>query len=111
MSDRGYGEITRQVRCAKTSESESPMTYRNECNDVETRGLYHLWDKCGKLPMSWPRGIRYIGDVSAYQALMRNMRTCRCDVKGERRVSGPHEAESTKAQHRGGATRSSGDDS
>jgi hypothetical protein len=37
-------------------------------------------------------------------ALMRNVRTCRYDVKGERQMSGPHKAESTKAWHTGGAT-------
>lgn len=62
-------------------------------------------------PISWLRGIRYIGDVNAHQALMRNLRTCRRDAKGESQVSGPCEAERTDARHRGGATRSSEDDS
>ena len=37
---------------------------------------------------------------------MRNLGTCRFDVKGEFQVGGPHEGESTDARHRGGAIRS-----
>lgn len=61
--------------------------------------------------MSWLGDIRYVGGVTMHQALMRNVRTCRRDAKGERRVSGPHEAERTDVRHRDGAARSSGDDS
>lgn len=38
---------------------------------------------------------------------MRNMGTCRCDVKGASTSSGNYEALSTDAQHRGGSARSS----
>lgn len=69
--------------------------------------LGEVWRK----PMSWPSGIRYEGGVSVHWALMWNVRTCRCDAKGKRQVGGPHEAERTKAQHRGRATRSSEDNS
>jgi hypothetical protein len=61
------------------------------------------------LPISWPRGIRYVGGVNVSWALMRNVRTCRRDAKGERQVRGPHEAEGTDARHRDGAARTSGD--
>jgi hypothetical protein len=44
-----------------------------------------------------------------YRALMRNVRTCRYDVKGERQMRGPHKAERTDAWHTGGATCSSVD--
>jgi hypothetical protein len=44
-----------------------------------------------------------------HRALMRNVRTCRCDAKGERQMSGPHEAERTDARHTDGAACSSGD--
>ena len=37
---------------------------------------------------------------------MRNMRTCRFDVKGEAQVEAP-QVESTDAEHRGGSARSS----
>lgn len=40
------------------------------------------------------------------QALVRNMRTCRSDVKGEAQVEPPR-GERTDAEHRGGLPRSS----
>jgi hypothetical protein len=46
---------------------------------------------------------------SMYRALMRNVRTCRYDVKGERQMSGPHKAERTNVWHTGGVTRISVD--
>jgi hypothetical protein len=96
----------------KTSENESLMTYRNRSMLMSEPGACTISGiSAVAKPIRWLRGIRYIGDVSAHQAFMRNLRTCRCDAKGECRVSGPHKAESTNAWHRGGATRSSGDDS
>jgi hypothetical protein len=44
-------------------------------------------------------------------ALVWNVRTCRRDAKGKRQVSDPCKTERTDARHRGGAARSSGDDS
>ena len=44
--------------------------------------------------------------MNSEQALVRNMRTCRPDVKGETTVIKPH-GESTNAGHRGGPSRSS----
>jgi hypothetical protein len=49
--------------------------------------------------------------MTVYQALVRNVRTCRRDAKGERQVSGPHKVESTDARHRDGAACISEDDS
>ncbi len=40
------------------------------------------------------------------QALVRNVRTCRPDVKGEIQMDRLHEGESTEAGHRDGASRS-----
>ncbi len=44
--------------------------------------------------------------MNSIQALIRNMRTCRSDVKGEAQVEASR-GESTKAEHRGGSARSS----
>ena len=44
--------------------------------------------------------------MNSIQALMRNMKTCRFDVKGEAQVDTP-QGESTDAKHRGGSARSS----
>jgi hypothetical protein len=47
--------------------------------------------------------------MTMHQALVRNVRTSRRDVKGESQVSRPYEAERTDARHWGGAVRSSDD--
>ena len=44
--------------------------------------------------------------MNSEQALVRNMRTCRPDVKGETDVGSPP-SKSTDAGHRGGSARSS----
>lgn len=54
------------------------------------------------MPADGPIGIRHIGGVTLIQALVRNLGTCRPDVKGEIQVEGLHEDESTDAGHRGG---------
>lgn len=51
-------------------------------------------------------GNRYKDGMNSKQALLRNMRICRSDVKGEVQVVTP-QGESTNAEHRGGPSRSS----
>ena len=58
-------------------------------------------------PADCPSGVRHRSGVTLIQALVRNVGTCRPDVKGETQVRGPHKGESTNAGHRGGLTRSS----
>jgi hypothetical protein len=52
-----------------------------------------------------PRGIRLGGGVNSDQALLRNVGTCRSDVKGDVQAGGPRKDQSTDAEHRGGAAR------
>ena len=51
-------------------------------------------------------GIRHRRGMNSRQALIRNTRTCRSDVKGEAQVETP-QGESTDAEHRDGLARSS----
>ena len=51
-------------------------------------------------------GIRLEGGVNLDQALMRNVGTCRSDVKGAGRAGDPHKALSTDAEHRDRTARS-----
>jgi hypothetical protein len=83
---------------------------KRKLDDVKTGDVYLLQDQCGGNLCPGHHGIRYRSDVSMHQALMRNVRTCRCDAKGEQQVSGPHELERTDARHTGGTARSSDDD-
>lgn len=95
----------------KTSASESLLKYRKQGKgDVKTGEEILLQDQGGGNLCPGHHGIRYRGDVIMHQALMRNVRTCRCDAKGEQQVSGPHELERTDARHTGGTARSSDDD-
>jgi hypothetical protein len=95
------------VRFGKTNASESLMTCRNVLRWRRNRSLEpRPREKVGKRPVYCPTGVRHEGDVSPNQAVVRNVRTCRCDVKGEAQVDSIHESRSTDAQHRGGVARS-----
>jgi len=50
-------------------------------------------------------GIRHVGGAKLNQALVRNVRTCRSDAKGEVASGQNREDESTDAEHRDGAAR------
>lgn len=83
------------------------MTCRKVQDDVETGGNSLTRDKSGGRPDFCPDGIRHEGGVTLDQAFVWNAGTCRSDAKEEARVGGPYEGESTDAEHRGGAARSS----
>ena len=53
-----------------------------------------------------PSGIRHVGGAKLNLALVRNVRTCRTDAKGEVSSGQNREDESTDAEHRGGVARS-----
>src|SRR3954451_17807413 len=57
------------------------------------------------MPDDGPTGVRHGGGVTVTLASMRNVRTCRSDVKGAGQAGSP--CKSTKAEHRGGVARSS----
>ena len=59
------------------------MTCRNAKDDVETGGASRFRDEFGSSPGGCPSGIRHIGGAKSDQALVRNVRTCRPDAKGE----------------------------
>lgn len=59
------------------------------------------------MPADWLGGVRHEGGVSALQALVRNVGTCRPDAKRAGQVGGTGKVLSIDAGRRGGATRSS----
>ena len=77
------GTRSRQVRSGEASESEPLMTCRNASDDVETGGAKFSRDELGGCPEDCPSGIRYVSGAKPDQALVRNVRTCRPDAKGE----------------------------
>ena len=95
------------MRFGKTNASEPLMTCRNVLRWRRNRSLEpRLRDKVGERPAYCPTGVRHEGGVSPNQALVRNVRTCRSDVKGDAQVDSIHESQSTDAEHRGGVARS-----
>ncbi len=66
----------------KTSESEPPTKCRKFADGIETRPCGGAWDELGMAPVYCPGGVRHVGGVSAGQAPIRNMGTCR--LAGER---------------------------
>ena len=90
----------------ETSESEPLMTCRNELDEVKTEDGGSLGMSVGGVLKPGPHGFRLEGGVNLDQALVRNRRTCRPDVKGDGQASDPRETQSTDAGHRGRTARS-----
>ena len=66
----------------------------------QNRRLDRLPGPVWAAPAYGPVGVRRTGGVTLIQALMRNVGTCRPDVKGAAQVGSPHECQSTDAGHR-----------
>lgn len=80
---------TRQVCAGKTNVSEPLMTCRKR-RDVTETGLQLLArEQMRAMPADGSRGDRHEGGVSPVQALVRNVGTCRLDVKGEIQAEDP----------------------
>jgi hypothetical protein len=77
------GTTSRQVGSGEASESKPLMTCRNSIDDVETGGVIFSRDELGGCPEDCPSGIRHVSGAKPDQALVRNVRTCRSDVKGD----------------------------
>ena len=96
---------TCQVRITETSVSEPLMTCRNIFWRRRNQERVPLLGQGWGVPDDGPTGVRHGGGVTVILASMRNVRTCRSDVKGAGQAGSP--CKSTKAEHRGGVARSS----
>lgn len=74
---------SRQVRIMETNESESLMKCREEINDIKTGRQSLARDKSRDYLVIDLDGVRHEGGVNVIRALIRNVGTCRSDVKGE----------------------------
>jgi hypothetical protein len=90
-----------QVIVAKHADHCRKRTVDVETGDGGQSGI----SKGGDLKPG-PCGIRLEGGVNLDQALIRNVGTCRFDVKGASRAGDPREALSTDAEHRDRTARS-----
>ena len=90
----------------ETNESEPSMTCRKTQDDVEIGAVRRPRDEDRDEPVECSVGVRHRGGVNVDWALVRNVRTCRPDVKGEAQVGSPGKRQSTDAGHRGRSVRS-----
>lgn len=72
-----------QVGTEKTNESEPLMKCREVINNIKTERQSLARDKSRKCLIIGLDGVRHEDGVSSVQALVRNVGTCRLDVKGE----------------------------
>src|SRR5262245_59325508 len=93
------------------SASELLKTCRKGLGDVKTGGIFVNLGGVGGGPVYCPHGVRHEGSMTLVWASVRNVGTGRSAVKGEARVGGPHEGESTNTEHRDGAACSRGEGS
>jgi len=100
-----------QVKSKEMSASELLKTCRKGLGDVKTGGIFVNPGSVWGIPVYCPHGVRHEGSMPLFWASVRNVGTGRSDVKGEALVGGPHEGESTDAEHRDGAACSRGEGS
>ena len=100
------GQISRQARLREASASEPSMKCRKRIRRCQNRGLTLPPGSARGNPEVCPSGIRHVDGAKLNQALVRNVRTCRSDAKGEVASGQNREDESTDAEHRDGAARS-----
>ena len=67
----------------ETNESEPPKTCRNSLKPRRNRAGEVSRDEGRGEPVECSTGVRHKGGVNVDQALVRNVRTCRPDAKGE----------------------------
>ena len=99
------GTRFRQARLREASASEPPMKCRKRIRRCRNRGVTLPPGSARENPEACPSGIRHVDGAKLNQALVRNVRTCRSDAKGEVSSGQNREDESTDAEHRDGAAR------
>ena len=77
------GTRSRQVRLREASASEPPMKCRKRIRRCQNRGVTLPPGSARGNPEACPSGIRHVGGAKLNQALVRNVRTCRSDAKGD----------------------------
>ena len=100
------GTRTRQARLREASASEPLQKCRKRIRRCRNRGVPLPPGSARENPEACPSGIRHVGGAKLNQALVRNVRTCRSDAKGDGRAGDPRQALSTDAGHRGRTARS-----
>src|SRR6266536_3511653 len=77
------GTRFRQARLREASASEPSMKCRKRIRRCRNRGVTLPPGSARENPEACPSGIRHVGGAKLNQALVRNVRTCRSDAKGD----------------------------
>src|SRR3984893_16258178 len=77
------GQRSRQARLREASASEPSMKCRKRIRRCRNRGMTLPPGSAWENPEACPSGIRHVDGAKLNQALVRNVRTCRSDAKGE----------------------------
>ena len=77
------GTRSRRVRLREASASKPSMKCRKRIRRCQNRGVTLPPGSARGMPEACPSGIRHVGGAKLNQALVRNVRTCRSDAKGE----------------------------
>ena len=77
------GTISRRVGLREASASEPSMKCRKRIRRCRNRGVTLPPGSARENPEACPSGIRHVGGAKLNQALVRNVRTCRSDAKGD----------------------------
>ncbi len=77
------GTRSRRVRLREASASEPSMKCRKRIRRCQNRGVTLPPGSARENPEACPSGIRHVGGAKLNQALVRNVRTCRSDAKGD----------------------------
>src|SRR6516225_6459759 len=77
------GTRSRQARLREASASEPPMKCRKRIRRCQNRGVTLPPGSARENPEACTSGIRHAGGAKLNQALVRNVRTCRSDAKGD----------------------------
>src|SRR5882724_6885604 len=72
-----------QARLREASASEPSMKCRKRIRRCRNRGVTLPPGSARENPEACPSGIRHVGGAKLNQALVRNVRTCRSDAKGD----------------------------
>src|SRR5258707_13189317 len=73
----------RQARLREASASEPSMKCRKRIRRCRHRGVTLPPGSARETPEACQSGIRHVGGAKLNQALVRNVRTCRSDAKGD----------------------------
>ncbi len=83
-SVKASSKLSRDERKRTTAEASKAA----KC-DIKTRSLLQGLGRVQREPVDWLGGVRCVGGVTRFQALLGNVGTCRLDVKGEVQVVNP----------------------